>query len=142
MLAPQVINVLFCKVFDEMDKGPEQYVDFRWGFGEDPEIVHLRLLDLFSSVKDRYGDIFAPGDGIEIDPVNLAYMVGELQNYAITEASRDAVGPAWPTPESAPRLTQTRVRVGRLRAARPAQVLAACSLRAPTGWCPRDLRPS
>jgi type I restriction enzyme M protein len=95
MLAPQVINVLFCKVFDEMDKGPEEYVDFRCGVNEDPEIVHQRLLDLFASVKDRYGDIFSPADGIEVDPVNLAYMVGELQNYAITEASRDAIGDAF-----------------------------------------------
>jgi type I restriction enzyme M protein len=95
MLAPQMINVLFCKVFDEMDKGPDEYVDFRWGVDEDPEIVHQRLLDLFASVKDRYGDIFSPTDGIEVDPVNLAYVVGELQNYAITEASRDAIGDAF-----------------------------------------------
>jgi type I restriction enzyme M protein len=94
-LAPQVINVLFCKVFDEMDKGPDEYVDFRYGVGEDPEIVHQRLLDLFAQVKDRYGDVFSPSDGIEIDPVNLAYMVGELQNYAVTEASRDAIGDAF-----------------------------------------------
>lgn len=95
MLARQVINVLFCKVFDEMDKGPEEYVDFRWGVGEDPELVHQRILDLFASVKERYGDIFSPSDGIEVDPPNLAYMVGELQNYAITEASRDAIGDAF-----------------------------------------------
>ena len=94
-LAPQMINVLFCKVFDEMDKGPDEYVDFRWGYGEDPETAHQRILDLFAAVKDRYGDIFSPADGIEIDPVNLAYMVGELQNYAITEASRDAIGDAF-----------------------------------------------
>jgi type I restriction enzyme M protein len=94
-LAPQVINVLFCKVFDEMDKGPEQYMDFRYGVGEDPEVVHQRLLDLFAQVKDRYGDVFAPTDAIELDPVNLAYMVGELQNYAVTEASRDAIGDAF-----------------------------------------------
>ena len=78
-----------------MDKGPNEYVDFRWGVDEDPEIVHQRLLDLFASVKDRYGDIFSPADGIEVDPVNLAYMVGELQSYAITEASRDAIGEAF-----------------------------------------------
>lgn len=94
-LAPQVINVLFCKVFDEMDKGPDEYVDFRYGIGEDPEVVHQRILDLFAQVKDRYGDVFSPTDAIEVDPVNLAYMVGELQNYAITEASRDAIGDAF-----------------------------------------------
>lgn len=95
MLAPQIINILFCKVFDEMDKGPEEYVDFRAGVGEDPETVHQRLLDLFAAVKDRYGDVFSPTDSIEIDPVNLAYVVGELQNYSITEASRDAIGEAF-----------------------------------------------
>ncbi len=94
-LAPQMINVLFCKVFDEMDKGPEEYVDFRWGYGEDPELAHQRILDLFAAVKDRYGEIFSAADAIEIDPVNLAYMVGELQNYAITEATRDAIGDAF-----------------------------------------------
>lgn len=95
MLAPQVINVLFCKVFDEMDKGPDEYVEFRYGVGEDPETVHQRLLSLFARVKERYGDVFAPTDAIELDPVNLAYMVGELQAYAVTEASRDAIGDAF-----------------------------------------------
>lgn len=94
-LAPQVINVLFCKVFDEMDKGPEEYVEFRCGVGEDPEVVQQRLLGLFSRVKERYGDVFSPTDTIEVDPVNLAYMVGELQSYAVTEASRDAIGDAF-----------------------------------------------
>jgi type I restriction enzyme M protein len=94
-LAPQIINILFCKVFDEMDKGPDEYVDFRAGVGEDPETVHERLLDLFASVKDRYGDVFSPTDSIEVDPANLAYVVGELQNYSITEASRDAIGEAF-----------------------------------------------
>jgi type I restriction enzyme M protein len=68
MLAPQIINLLLCKVFDEMDKGPDEYVDFRAGFGEDPDMVHQRILDLFSVVKDRYYDVFAPTDTIEIDP--------------------------------------------------------------------------
>lgn len=64
-LAQQIINILFCKVFDEMDKGPDQYVDFRAGLGEDAETVHQRVLDLFSSVKKRYGDVFSKTDSIE-----------------------------------------------------------------------------
>jgi type I restriction enzyme M protein len=94
-LAQQIINLLFCKVFDELDKGPEEYVDFRAGVGESPETVHQRVMDLFTSVKSRYGDVFSKTDTIEIDPENLAYVVGELQNYSITEASRDAVGEAF-----------------------------------------------
>jgi type I restriction enzyme M protein len=94
-LAQQIINVLFCKVFDEMDKGPEQYLDFRAGIGESPETIHQRIMDLFAAVKTRYGDVFSKTDTIEVDPVSLAYVVGELQNYSITEASRDAVGDAF-----------------------------------------------
>jgi len=94
-LAQQIINLLFCKIFDETDKGPEEYVAFRAGKGEDPNAVHERILDLFSDVKARYSDVFAPSDTIEIDPLNITYVVGELQNWAITEASRDAVGDAF-----------------------------------------------
>lgn len=94
-LAQQIINLLFCKVFDEMDKGPDEYVDFRAGFGESPDTVHQRIMDLFASVKTRYGDVFSKTDTIEIDPVSLTYVVGELQNYSITEASRDAIGDAF-----------------------------------------------
>jgi len=94
-LAQQIINVLFCKIFDEMDKGPDEYVEFRAGAGEDPETVHERILGLFAQVKSRYRDVFSAVETIEIDPPNLAYVVGELQNYAVTEANRDAIGDAF-----------------------------------------------
>jgi type I restriction enzyme M protein len=94
-LAQQIINVLFCKIFDEMDKGPEQYVEFRAGAGEAPESVHERILSLFTQVKSRYKDVFSAAETIEIDPENLAYVVGELQNYAVTESNRDAIGDAF-----------------------------------------------
>lgn len=94
-LAQQIIDVLFCKIFDETDKGAEEYVDFRAGAGESPDVIHQRIMDLFASVKSRYNDVFSPTDSIEIDPINMAYVVGELQNYAITEASRDAIGDAF-----------------------------------------------
>lgn len=94
-LAQQIINVLFCKVYDEMDKGPDEFVEFRVGIDEDAETVHQRVLDLFAAVKNRYTDVFSRTDGIEIDPENLAYVVGELQNYSITESSRDSIGDAF-----------------------------------------------
>lgn len=94
-LAQQIIDVLFCKIFDELDKGPDEYVQFRAGVGESPEAVHARVLDLFAAVKSRYSDVFSGPDSIEIDPLNIQYVVGELQNYSITEASRDAIGDAF-----------------------------------------------
>ena len=94
-LAQQIINVLFCKIFDEIDKGPSEYVAFRAGVGEDPAIVHDRILNLFTAVKSRYPDVFSAVDSIEIDDQNLVYVVGELQNYSITESERDAIGDAF-----------------------------------------------
>ncbi len=94
-LAQQIINILFCKIYDEMDKGPSEYVEFRAGVGEDAAIVHDRVLNLFAAVKSRYGDVFSASDSIEIDDENLVYVVGELQNYSITESARDAIGDAF-----------------------------------------------
>ncbi len=94
-LAQQIIDVLFCKIFDELDKGPDEYVQFRAGVGESAEAVHARVLDLFAAVKSRYSDVFSTPDSIEIDPLNIQYVVGELQNYSVTEASRDAIGDAF-----------------------------------------------
>ena len=84
-LAQQIINVLFCKIYDELDKGPLEYVEFRAGVAEDPAIVHDRILNLFAAVKSRYREVFSDADAIEIDNENLVYVVGELQNYSITE---------------------------------------------------------
>ena len=94
-LAQQIINVLFCKIYDEMDKGPSEYVEFRAGVAEDPTIVHDRILNLFAAVKSRYREVFSEADSIEIDNENLVYVVGELQNYSITESARDAIGDAF-----------------------------------------------
>jgi type I restriction enzyme M protein len=94
-LAQQIIDILLCKIFDELDKGPDEFVDFRAGVDESADDVHARLLDLFAAVKKRYSDVFSAPESIEIDPANVRYVVGELQNYSITEASRDAIGDAF-----------------------------------------------
>lgn len=94
-LAQQIIDVLFCKVFDETNKGPDELMDFRAGLGEDPADVRGRILDLFALVKKRYADVFAAGDTITLDKDSLAYVVGELQPYSVTESKRDVIGDAF-----------------------------------------------
>ncbi len=94
-LAQQIIDILLCKIFDELDKGPDEFVQFRAGAGESADAVQGRLFDLFAAVKNRYSDVFPAPESIEIDPINIKYVVGELQNYSITEASRDAIGDAF-----------------------------------------------
>lgn len=45
--------------------------------------------------RGDFNDVFEKTDDITIDANSLVYVVGELQNYCITEAPRDAVGDAF-----------------------------------------------
>lgn len=94
-LAEQIINILFCKIFDEARKGPDELMDFRAGVGESSALICERILDLFASVKRRYSDVFDSSDAIELDAESIAYVVGELQPYCVMEAERDAIGDAF-----------------------------------------------
>ncbi len=95
-LAQQIINILFCKIYDEINCGSEDIVTFRTGVDEKPTKVRNRILDLFeNNVKAAYDDVFDSSDRISIDADSLVYVVGELQNYCVIEAPRDAIGDAF-----------------------------------------------
>lgn len=95
-LAQEIINILFCKILDEQETEPNQTVTFRAGVGEEPKDVRKRVLDIFERVRTAtYDDVFDPHDAINLDAESLCYVVGELQNYCIMEADRDAIGDAF-----------------------------------------------
>jgi len=95
-LAQQIINLLFCKIYDEINTGADDIVTFRTGIDEPPREVRRRILSLFDDkVKEDFKDVFDKNDAITIDADSLVYVIGELQNYCITEAPRDAVGDAF-----------------------------------------------
>ena len=87
-LAQEIINILFCKIYDEINKGPDEIVSFRSGTGEPADEVKGRILGMFNEVKQAFDDVFDTSDQITLDADNLAYVVGELQIYCITEARR------------------------------------------------------
>ena len=94
-LAQEIINLLFCKIYDEINTGRREIVTFRMGVGESPPEVRKRTLALFEQVKVEYSDVFSKRDTIRLDQASIAYVVGELQPYCITEANRDAIGEAF-----------------------------------------------
>jgi len=94
-IAQEIINLLFCKIYDEINTPPEEQVRFRAGVEESPQEVKKRLVDLFEEVRKEYDDVFEEGDRIKLDAESIVYVVGELQRYAITEAERDAIGDAF-----------------------------------------------
>lgn len=95
-LAQEIINLLFCKIFDEQDTAPEDTVSFRAGVNENAPAVKKRVLHLFEKVKTAvYEDVFNANDTINLDAESVRYVVGELQNYCVMDADRDAIGDAF-----------------------------------------------
>lgn len=97
VLAQQLINVIFCKIYDERFTEPDEIVTFRAGVEEDAEIIKDRILDLFDKVKRKYKEVLDESDSITLDQKSIAYVVGELQNYSLIDAERDIIADAFET---------------------------------------------
>lgn len=95
VFAQQLINLIFCKIYDERFKKPDEIVDFRAGIDEEAGQVKERLETLFVKVKKQYKDVIEVADSITLDENSLRYVVGELQNVALIDCDRDAVGEAF-----------------------------------------------
>lgn len=54
ILAQQLINVIFCKIYDERFTEPDEIVSFRAGVDENENDVKERILQLFDKVKRKY----------------------------------------------------------------------------------------
>ena len=94
-LAQEIMSLLFCKIYDELNTKRDDLPRFRVSLEEAPNRVQKRVKELFSDVKAEYADVFGSSDTIALDKDSLTYVVGELQTYAVTEAARDAVGDAF-----------------------------------------------
>jgi len=97
VLAQQLINLIFCKIYDERFTEPNDTVTFRAGVDEEAKEVKERILDLFDKVKRKYKEVLDDSDTITLDANSVAYVVGELQNYCLIEAERDIIADAFET---------------------------------------------
>lgn len=95
VFAQQIINLIFCKIYDERFTKPADIVSFRAGNDEAPDDVKDRIEAIFVKVKRQYSDVVAATDGIDLDAASLAYAVGELHLFSLSETERDAVAEAF-----------------------------------------------
>ena len=95
VFAQQLINLIFCKIYDERFTKGDDIVNFRAGIGEESKTIQKRIVDLFEKVKKQYSDVIEIGDAILLDEHSLTYVVGELQNYCLVDSERDAVAEAF-----------------------------------------------
>ena len=95
VFASQLINIIFCKIYDERFTRPDDTVSFRAGINEKDDDVYSRIVMLFEKVKKQYNDVIDVADTILLDARCIKYIVGELQLYSLKDSSRDAVGEAF-----------------------------------------------
>ena len=97
VLAQQLINIIFCKIYDEKNTAPDEIVKFRASTNEKPKEVVKRILDLFKEVKTNLPEVIDSEDEIILGAKSLMFIVGELQNYSLMESERDVVADAFET---------------------------------------------
>lgn len=97
IIAQQIINLVFCKIYDERFTAPDDIVAFRVGINEDKTAVKNRICELFEKVKSKYSEVIDNIDTISLEPSDIAYIVGELQNFCLIESERDVVAEAFET---------------------------------------------
>lgn len=97
VLAQQLINLIFCKIYDEKFTKANDIVSFRAGIDENAKDVKKRVLELFAEVKKMYAEVLDKTDDITLDENSITYVVGELQNYCLMEAERDVIADAFET---------------------------------------------
>lgn len=95
ILAQQLINLIFCKIYDEKNTKPNEIVSFRAGVDEQAEGIQKRVLNLFDKVKQDYKEVFDDNDIVDLDKNSIAYVVGELQNYCLMKVERDVIADAF-----------------------------------------------
>ena len=97
VFAQQIINLIFCKIYDERFTKPNDTVKFRAGIGEKPAAIKKRIQQIFKHVKTKYSDVIDKGDEILLDDNTLTYAVGELQLFCLIDSERDAIADAFET---------------------------------------------
>lgn len=95
VFAQQIINLIFCKIYDERFTKPEDMVAFRAGIEEPAKDIRKRIEAIFDHVKRQYSDVIEPSEKLLLDDATLAYAVGELHLFCLIESERDAIAEAF-----------------------------------------------
>jgi type I restriction enzyme M protein len=99
VLAQQLINLIFCKIYDEKYTKKKDSLKFRASIEEDPGDVLKRISNLFNELKTMPGisEVIDASESIILDSKSIQYVVGELQNYCLMESERDVIADAFET---------------------------------------------
>jgi len=92
----EIINLLLCKLTDEISKHNDETVDFCIKEGESIEKLYERIQQLFEkNVKEKYKDIISENEQISLNKELLYLIVKELQQISLLKSSKDILSDAF-----------------------------------------------
>lgn len=94
-IATQLIYLFFCKIYDEKNTKEKELLSFQIYPAKNIDDVSQRVYDLFSKVKEKYGDIFNSNEDIIVDKESLVKIVSLLESYSFINSKIDVIGDAF-----------------------------------------------
>jgi type I restriction enzyme M protein len=92
----QIVNLLLCKLVDEVDKLPEDPVDFCVKNGESPQDLYNRMQNFFiNNVLSKYKEILGDSERIGFTKDLVFLIVKELQHISLLGSSKDILSDAY-----------------------------------------------
>lgn len=92
----EIVNLLICKLIDEMNKSPEDILDFCIRKNENEEELAERLNNFFNyNVKDKFKKIIAENEQINLNNDLVYLIVEELQCISLLKSSSDILSDAF-----------------------------------------------
>jgi type I restriction enzyme M protein len=92
----QIINLLLCKLVDEVSKKPEDEVEFYVKNGESAEKLYVRIRKLFNDkVRDKYKEVLDENEQIKLTKELVYLIVSELQHISLLQSSKDIFSDAF-----------------------------------------------
>jgi len=92
----EIVNLLLCKLIDEVSKSPDDYVDFCIKDGESERGLLERIQLFFNNnVKIKYSEIIGEHESIGLNEDLVYLIVQELQSVSLLQSSKDILSDAF-----------------------------------------------
>jgi type I restriction enzyme M protein len=92
----QIINLLLCKLVDEINKKPEEEVEFCIRNVESNKDLYTRIQMFFiKNVREKYTDVIDKNEQIILNEELVYLIVKELQNISLLQSSKDILSDAF-----------------------------------------------
>ena len=92
----QIINLLLCKLVDEVSKNPEEEIEFCIKNNESPKNLYDRIQRFFDeNVRGKYKDVLDQNEQIKLTQELVYLIVSELQHISLLRSSKDIFSDAF-----------------------------------------------